>query len=307
LLFGGLGNNIIQLAQAEYLSKKFCFIVHTPPHNFLNVKLKYLIHDFKPNILRQKPYFPRQQSAIFLELQKQANQFIYWKLVLFRSFFFSYDVLPFLPNLEDYRSVLRQELLPIIPHRADDLISEETLVIHIRSGDIFGSMVHEAYIQPPFSFYLKIINKFNFKDIVVITQDDLSNPCIDLLKKAIPELRIQTSDDMTDAGTILSARNLIIAHSSFSLCLGLASTKLKHIFIPQFDITKGFYSNKSLFWPNIWRKTFLRGTSISHFQNLDCDVHLVEIVDYLPIGDWQNTEQQHNLMREHPCEKILFK
>jgi hypothetical protein len=122
------------------------------------------------------------------------------------------------------------------------------LVIHIRSGDVFWedlTRLHKGYIQPPLSFYLEIINKFNLKDIVIVTQDDFKNPCINELKRLMPDIRIQTSNILDDISTIISARNLVIAHSSFSLCLGLASDKLKRMFIPQFDITNKFYLYKS--------------------------------------------------------------
>jgi hypothetical protein len=35
---GELANNLIQLAHAEYLSKRFGFVIRVPPHNFLKVQ-----------------------------------------------------------------------------------------------------------------------------------------------------------------------------------------------------------------------------------------------------------------------------
>ena len=46
--FGGLANNIIQLAQAEYLAKRFGFTLHVPAHHFLKVGQKYNLHEIKP-------------------------------------------------------------------------------------------------------------------------------------------------------------------------------------------------------------------------------------------------------------------
>ena len=77
---------------------------------------------------------------------------------------------PFSPRLGDYRRILRRELLPVLPYHDDHLINDETLVIHMRSGDVFGddlSEIPKGYIQPPLSYYLEIINKFGFKDIVI--------------------------------------------------------------------------------------------------------------------------------------------
>jgi hypothetical protein len=308
--FSGLGNNIIQLSHAAYVSRRFGFTIHVPQHNFLKVEEKYLLHEIKPKQLQQKRYFPSTTAAVFLELQKQPNSFIASRWTLFRSLFYRFDILPYSPGLADYRNVLRKELLSIIPHHSDDTINEETLVIHIRSGDVFGdnlTTLHKGYIQPPLSFYLEIINRYGFKDIVIVTEKDLKNPCINQLRKIIPDIRIQTSDLPTDISTIMSARNLVVGHSSFSLCLGLASDKLKRMFIPQFDITKFFYHTRAHFWPNIVRRAFVSRSTFSNYADLDCDIRLIKILNYVPIGDWRNDQQQNKLMLEHSCEHILFK
>jgi hypothetical protein len=165
---------------------------------------------------------------------------------------------PFSPRLGAYRRILRRELLPVLPYHDDHLINDETLVIHMRSGDVFGddlSEIPKGYIQPPLSYYLEIINKFGIKDIVIVT-DNLRNPCIKQLKELMPDLKIQTSNLLDDMSTIMSARNLIVGQSSFSLCLGLASDKIKRIFIPQFDITNWFFPREDIL-RQIYTDTFL--------------------------------------------------
>jgi len=308
--FGGLANNIIQLAHVEYLSKRFGFTIHIPPHSLLRVGDKYKLHNIKPREFQQSSYFPSTSSTVIYDLLTRPETSVGPAFSLFQRMFWQFDILPFSPELADYRHVLRHELFPIIPQHADELIKDDTLVIHIRSGDVFWedlTRLHKGYIQPPLSFYLEIINKFNFKDIVIVTQDDFKNPCINELKRLMPDIRIQTSNILDDISTIISARNLVIAHSSFSLCLGLASDKLKRMFIPQFDITNKFYYTRAPFWPNIYKYSFVAKTSISHFRNLDCDVRLVTIRDYVPIGAWQNTPQQRDLMLAHSRDLINFR
>lgn len=104
----------------------------------------------------------------------------------------------------------------------------------------------------------------------------------------------------------MSARNLVIAHSSFSLCLGLASDKLKQMFVPQFDITNKFKYTRAPFWPNIYKYAFVANTPLSHFRNLDCDVRLVKVCDYVPIGAWLNTPEQRSLMLSHSRSQDKF-
>jgi hypothetical protein len=42
-------------------------------------------------------------------------------------------------------------------------IPERSLLIHIRSGDIFNKNPHPMYIPPPLSYYLKIIETGNYE------------------------------------------------------------------------------------------------------------------------------------------------
>ena len=307
--YSGLGNNIIQLAQAEYLAEQAGFTVHAPPHNILKLQNKFLMHDIKPIPLEQRPYFPKTSSSLFFDLRKKPDLFAGSKLALFGSFYFRFDMQPFSPRLGDYRRILRRELLPVLPYYNDHLINDETLVIHMRSGDVFGddlSEIPKGYIQPPLSYYLEIINKFGFKDIVIVTEKDLRNPCINQLKELMPNTKIQTSNLLDDMSTMMSARNLIVGQSSFSLCLGLASDKIKRIFIPQFDITNWFFHSRGYIAPNIYRYFFDPRFSGSQFQDMDIEVYLIKIANYVPIGDWRNNEQQKTLMIEHLREDIIF-
>ena len=136
----------------------------------MNLEDKYLMHDIKPMPLEQRPYFPKTSSSLFFDLRKKPDSFAGSKLALFRSFYFRFDMQPFSPRLGDYRRILRRELLPVLPYHDDHLINDETLVIHMRSGDVFGddlSEITKVYIQHTLSYYLEIINKFGFKDIVI--------------------------------------------------------------------------------------------------------------------------------------------
>jgi hypothetical protein len=66
--FGGLANNIIQLAHVEYLSKRFGFTIHIPPHSLLRVGDKYKLHNIKPREFQQSSYFPSTSSTVIYDL-----------------------------------------------------------------------------------------------------------------------------------------------------------------------------------------------------------------------------------------------
>ena len=59
-------------------------------------------------------------------------------------------------------------------------ISEETLIIHMRSGDIFANCPHPKYIPPPLSFYNNILDENNYKDVLICTENS-RNPCLGYL------------------------------------------------------------------------------------------------------------------------------
>jgi len=59
-------------------------------------------------------------------------------------------------------------------------ISKDDLYIHIRSGDIFKSLIHKPYAQPPLCFYESIFDNFNFSSIYIVSEDKY-NPTVNKL------------------------------------------------------------------------------------------------------------------------------
>src|SRR5579883_4064 len=305
--FGDLGNNLIQLANAEHLSEIIGLDVYCPRHSFLEVEKNYLIHEIPSDkfltdtkSLSYVWYIDHLQNNInpseLFPVKEQSS--------LLRYYYYYFDTLPFLPRLTHYRQILKNKLLPLIPHQLDRSITDETLVIHIRSGDIFGDVsIHQAYIQPPLSFYLKIIETFDFKDIVIVTQDDFRNPCIAELKQLMPEIRIQASSLEEDVSTILSARNLVVGISTFSLSLGFASTQIKRLYVPQFDIKKGYL--RVMFWPELFKLVFNSKNPNLEHQTLDFHLYPIKILNYIAIGDWHNAPRQREQMLNHAGENLL--
>lgn len=61
-------------------------------------------------------------------------------------------------------------------------IPNDTLVMHIRSGDIYSTNIQPAYAQPPLCYYKSIINKYKWKRVMILAQD-MQNPVIPELIK----------------------------------------------------------------------------------------------------------------------------
>ncbi len=306
--FGALGNNIIQLAQAEFLAEKSGATVYAPPHPFLRVGDRYTLHDIK---LSPPPELIYLTSELFLaDLQARdlqgrdlPDRDAPPKLngsALLRSFYYRYDVQPFALKLPDYRRILQSKILPLIPYEPDTAITDETLVIHIRSGDIFQDKYpHLAYVQPPLSFYLNIIQKYNYQDVVIVTQADLQNPCIEQLQRHLPGVRVQASSLAADIGTILRARHLVVGLSTFSVVLGFCSSQIRQMYVPVFDVKPGYW--RVNFWSDLLRLTVQDGQAIAT-DTLDFTINRIAIPDYIEVGSWKNTPKQRQLMIEHSLE-----
>jgi len=121
-----------------------------------------------------------------------------------------------------------------------DLDEDELLTIHLRGDDIFGIHVEAGDYdeenfwlhaapgrmteQPPCSFYKKLINDRNFARVLIITSQDLANPCVEWLnmhrtnltnsKGELVKMELQTGSLEQDACAILKARQIAPSHSS---------------------------------------------------------------------------------------------
>ena len=107
-------------------------------------------------------------------------------------------------NPEDRVLTFASEVLKNIPHMST---SDDELYIHIRSGDAYASHPCLYYGQPPLCFYESIINKWDFKNSITLSEDRESPVTKALIEKYKPKVII--TDLPTTIGCILSARNLL--------------------------------------------------------------------------------------------------
>ena len=112
---------------------------------------------------------------------------------------------------------------------------DDDLYINIRSGeDIFHNRGYSptSYFQPPLCFYQTIIENFNFSNIYIISNGK-ENPVVEELLKLYENIKYIHGTIEEDASMVISAKNLVIPVSSFSLELIRFSKNLKNLF--QFD------------------------------------------------------------------------
>ncbi|SDG18639.1 hypothetical protein [Paraburkholderia phenazinium] len=166
-----------------------------------------------------------------------------------------------------------------------------TVVIHIRSGDIFrGAGAHPDYGQPPLSFYQSVLASIACAKVVVVAEDD-ANPVI---KPLLEYLRQSGSFKVEsriggklhdDIGTLLKAETLIAGSGTFCEGVSALSRRLKRVI------------------------TFER-----EFDTWGRDDVLVDVVkdrlgayrDFIYSGNWVNAENQRALMCSYPASALAI-
>ena len=107
-------------------------------------------------------------------------------------------------------------------------IPPNTLVIHIRSGDIFKDVrPHKNYGQPPCNFYLDVIKMKKWSNVILIAQDNF-NPCVNMTKK-FSIFRNQSWE--LDLSYLLNAENLVVSEGTIWILINFLSKKLKNLFM----------------------------------------------------------------------------
>lgn len=149
--------------------------------------------------------------------------------------------------------------------------------IHIRAGDIFEieNRSHPIYLQPPLSFYEKIINENKNKKISIVYQDN-KNPVINKLLekyKNISNIVFQSSNIVEDILTLSRCKTLVMSMGTFTLIPYMISTTIEDIIVPTYMKRK-----------EIW------------FGLQDDFVKDIELKGYMEIGYWKNSSEQRDLM-----------
>jgi len=249
--YGRLGNNIQQCAVgcmvAEVLMTQFESIDH-------EIISKY-------------------QTSFGYGTQELSSKFFYWE-----GLYKEVD----LPRDHIYRNMRRICKEYIEPHLKlppRKIISDDTVVIHLRSGDIFDQ-VHpngHQYTPNPLDFYNKLLS--NFEKAIVVTEPDKNNPIVEVLRQN-PKVTIQSSSVAEDFVTLMSAKNLANSGvGTFCVAAALCSDKVQNFYCTDLMLTE--HLNYSM----------LVGTDIKVYQ--------VKLNDYLQVGEWTNVEDQRKFILEY--------
>ena len=248
--YGRLGNNIHQLHNCILIGLYYNYNIRIPPHDFFSTTYIKLHNLPITETITDKGNFFFNRSEI-----KNIDK----KL-------FSVNIKKSLDILRDCFIIKGDSILPL---------DDNDLVIHIRSGDIFSTCINKYYWQPPLSFYVNFINKNEFKNIYLVSEDN-SNPCVDKLLELFPNIQYKQNTLEDDIKIILAAKIIISSNGWFVDELVKMSYNIKYVHN---------YSNE-WFIDELVKMSY----NVEHVYNCSNQTY----IDF--VTPWENTSEQRNIM-----------
>jgi len=143
-------------------------------------------------------------------------------------------------NYSEYREKYISNSIPIIQTIFKSFIDinlnlnidlNDTLVIHFRGGDTFLPQYINSWKQMPYYFYKNIIDKNNYKHILLVVED-LINPVINKLKENYSNIIItHNTNYMIDFLILCKSINLVNSmNSTFLLTSLFLNNSVKNIY-----------------------------------------------------------------------------
>lgn len=134
-------------------------------------------------------------------------------------------------RLRPRRAVAQAYVVPLLapglaPCRADEYLPADTLVAHLRSGDIWSTFIHPVYFQPPLHFYTDAVARASPARVVLVTSPDRANVCYApfrayLEARGIPYKEQASGRFEDDLKVLLRARTLVWGTTTIRLAVGV--------------------------------------------------------------------------------------
>ena len=265
------GNSLVLLNNLMY----YCEI--------LNIKSIYLNSNYKWPISQNISYGKMNISLIStININLNSDNIIIFdkKLIYFQKVF----------KPEIRINILKSEIKRNLP---EIKINESDLYIHIRGGDIFAYKAkgNINYAQPPLCFYIKVISKFKFRNIFILSMDN-SNPIIKLLIREYPQIFLTHNSIEIDISLLLNAFNLIGSMSSFLTTIIILNENLRNFFE---------YDNYSLSqkYLHLHHDIYKYKINYSIYKIKPSTKYLKEMFP------WKNSKEQRKLMINEKCNDFI--
>ena len=182
-----------------------------------------------------------------------------------------------------YRNMRRvcKRIAPNLKLPNKDFIGDDTIVMHLRSGDNYHRIFEPPtnYVPNPLIFYLNLIDSFD--KCILITEPDRNNPIVHELLK-IDKVQVQSSTVADDFATLMSARNVALSGvGTFAMAAALCSTQIKNLYTTDLLLTEHL--------------------NYSMMHNTDVELQVMDLENYLPVFpcSWKNTEEQRKFILDY--------
>jgi len=201
------------------------------------------------------------------------------KTNMFESWFLGFYI-P-IGTFEERTEVAKKYIIPIMNIPLPKCTpSSNDLVIHLRSGDIMNKG-HGAYIQPPLSYYIKIIESRKWDKIYIITEHT-NNPCLQKLTSSYNNV-ISFADNKKerhggngfgfahDLGYLVNCKNYVACQSSLAPLIIQLNKNIENVYIPSYILkTKGQNTIRETgIW---WTKNLCDKTANFKIDNINYNV-----------------------------------
>jgi hypothetical protein len=255
--YGRLGNNIQQICNGIIYSLLRGDGFFMPPHDLIET---IIINDEEKTMVRPNRFFHYNTSNKDFDID---IEYLY----------------------KNIGHIAKQYVVPAFKFSIDNPLDDNTLVIHIRSGDIFA---HEHnpphdYVPNPLCYYLTLIE--DYEKVIVVTEPDNYNPIVDELRK-IEKVEVQSKSVAEDFSTLMRAKNIASSGTgTFAVAAALCSSNIKK-----------FYCT------NLYLDEHLNPEMLMSTDNVE--VHMMELENYIQFKTWRNDEEQRKFILEYQNESI---
>jgi len=169
--------------------------------------------------------------------------------------------------------------------QASEPVPDSTLTIHLRGGDVFGNRDVSHYGQPPFAFYLRVLEEHKWRHVEIVSQDNL-NPTLELITQHcetndIP-FRWEQRSLKKDLETLLAAKTIVASRGTFIPAVVGLSNNIETVY---------FFEDKFVMQPPM--------SGVKQIRIWDAKG---EFRKSLLQGNWANTDSQRYLMATYPAK-----
>ena len=184
--------------------------------------------------------------------------------------------------------IFKKQLLNNLPKI---VTNPNDLYIYIRGGDIFVHFEKEAhsYFQPPLCFYTKILDKFSFRRVFIISEDTL-NPVIPKLLSKYSYIKKKKNNVKLDIAYLIYSYNLVGARSTFFLTSIKFNDNLK--FLWDYDCSSLIQKYLHLHY-SVYKLPYYYT-----IYNMKLSTHYKKLM-----SPWINSPNQKKMMIKEKCKK----